>query len=189
MNNEFALERRKVGELNIPNGLVDITDPCYERSVWCRMNDVRVRPGKYDCFSFVGEIDDWGPRVWINQIVHQEVDEFDHFRMECIGSIGVDAGLAGFFAKDKNYSDKEWADFCSEINRQNKIFREPGDTLYRSYFKIDEDGKSPVGFFTQSGCGDGGYDVYAAKVGDEIVALEIRFISEEEFEEVFEEDD
>ena len=55
MTKEFAIKRRKVGEMDIPGGLVDVTDPCYTRDVWCRMNDVRVRPGKYNCYSFVGQ--------------------------------------------------------------------------------------------------------------------------------------
>lgn len=38
-----------VGYLSIDNGKIDITDPCYDRDVWCRVNDVEVVPGKYVC--------------------------------------------------------------------------------------------------------------------------------------------
>ena len=31
MTKEFAIKRRKVGEMDIPGGLVDVTDPCYTR--------------------------------------------------------------------------------------------------------------------------------------------------------------
>ena len=187
MNNEFALERRKVGEINIPNGLVNITDPSYKKEVWCRMNDVKVRPGKYDCFSFVGEIDDWGPRVWINQIVNQDIWKLDHQKMEKIDEIGVDSGLAGYLVEKQEFQRREWIRICVDIEEHDKKFPHPEFTQYRTYFTDGEDGHN--GFFTQSGCGDGGYDVYAAKVGDEIVALEIRFLSEEEFEEIIPEED
>ena len=31
------------------HGSVDITDPCYNRDVWCRMTDVKIRNGVYTC--------------------------------------------------------------------------------------------------------------------------------------------
>jgi hypothetical protein len=77
--------------------------------------------------------------------------------MHPIGIIGVDAGLAGFFMNKPDYNDEEWDAFCESIH--------DGDAWIK-----DE------GFFSSSGYGDGGYPVYAYKVDNEIVALEIRFL-------------
>lgn len=77
--------------------------------------------------------------------------------MKEIGSIGVDAGLAGFFHNKPDYSDEEWSAFCDRISR--------GDAW------LTEDG-----FYSSSGYGDGGYGVFAYQQDDEIAALEIRFI-------------
>ena len=76
--------------------------------------------------------------------------------MEEIGSIGVDAGLAGFFMNKPDYTDEQWTEFCESIR--------DGDAWIK-----DE------GFFSSSGNGDGCYGVYAYKQNGEITALEIRF--------------
>lgn len=77
--------------------------------------------------------------------------------MKEIGSIGVDAGLAGFFHNKPDYSDNAWTKFCDRISH--------GDAW------LMEDG-----FYSSSGYGDGCYGVYAQKTDGEITALEIRFL-------------
>lgn len=78
-------------------------------------------------------------------------------QMAEIGSIGVDAGLAGFFMNKPDYTDDEWSDFCDYIRN--------GDAWIKN-----------EGFFSSSGNGDGCYPVYAYKQNGEITALEIRFV-------------
>ncbi|MCD7888111.1 MAG: DUF4241 domain-containing protein [Clostridiales bacterium] len=141
-------------------GSVDITDPCYKRDVWCRMNDVKIAEGSYLC------------AVWKNDNPTDRFDEGRIFQigiyhdgklpereaMEKIGDIGVDAGLAGFFHEKPDFSDEEWGDFCNRIG-MGHVF-------------LEEDS-----FFSSSGYGDGMYPVYAAKDGaGQIVALEICFL-------------
>lgn len=77
--------------------------------------------------------------------------------MEEIGSIGVDAGLAGFFHNKPDYSDEEWGRFCDRVHN--------GDAW------LTEDG-----FYSSSGYGDGCYGVYAYKQDGAITALELRFL-------------
>ena len=77
--------------------------------------------------------------------------------MEEIGSIGVDAGLAGFFHNKPDYSDEEWGRFCDRVRN--------GDAW------LIEDG-----FYSSSGYGDGCYGVYAYKQDGAITALELRFL-------------
>lgn len=153
---------------------VDVTDPCYNRDVWCRMNAVKVRPGDYECSYFLSNFpweydgkkgDDW--RVTRARIVHADVmtelestgfSECDE--AEEIGEIGVDAGLAGFFGDKPDFSDGEWAEFCDAMRPRDK-----------------QAWHTELGFWTSSGFGDGGYPVYAVKRDGEIVALEIVFIA------------
>ena len=85
------------------------------------------------------------------------VAEEDAAYMEKIGSIGVDAGLAGFFHNKPDYSDEAWSKFCDRIRH--------GDAW------LTEDG-----FYSSSGYGDGCYGVYAYKQDGEITALEVRFL-------------
>ncbi len=156
------MRRQKIGTMYV-NDHLDITDPCYDRDVWCRMNAVPVQSGEYTCYvwreTFKDEFDGTPytyRRVGVIGIcLHGMIPP--QRSMKRIGSIGVDAGLAGFFYDKPDFSDAEWHDFCEQIRE--------GDAWL-----------TDLGFFSSSGFGDGGYDVYATKVEDEIVALEIRFL-------------
>lgn len=146
---------------------VDITDPCYDKDVWCRMNKVRIKEGEYRCaiwptyewhtdpltgkkhrYSMVGRIG-----IYLGEVPAQA----DLVKK---GYIGVDAGLAGFFNNKPDYNDKEWQKICDDFYATNN-----------KYLFTDE------GFFSSSGYGDGSYPLYVAYDGNgEIVSLEIAFI-------------
>lgn len=142
---------------------VDITDPGYDKDVWCRMNGVNIKEGEYRC------------ALWTKCEYYRGPDEKRHrYTTVCriaiylgevpdekdlvqIGSIGVDAGLAGFFNNKPDYDQDAWNDFCNAISGKS--------------WRIFEDG-----FFSRSGEGDGMYNVYAEKdKNGEIVSLEIAF--------------
>ena len=95
------MRRYKIGTKYF-EGTVDITDPCYDKDVWCRMT-AEVKAGEYEC------------RIWRHaKKMEYNGREYNDVRvgkigiyldgimpnvklMKQIGSIGVDAGLAGFF--------------------------------------------------------------------------------------------
>lgn len=156
------MRRKKIGVMDF-HGSVDVTDPCYNRDVWCRMNDVRIRKGEYTCmvwyqtdkgkydgkpysYKVVGIIG-----IYLGGVIPPQKS------MKEIGSIGVDAGLAGFFHEKPDYSDEDWSAFCSRIAQ--------GDAW------LIKDG-----FYSVSGYGDGCYGVFASEQDGEITALEIRFV-------------
>lgn len=145
---------------------IDITDPGYNKDVWCRMDDVEIVPGEYTCVIWVQKeklnldgkkldvLNVGNVGIYLGGVVPAQKS------MKEIGTIGVDSGLAGFFEKKPDYSDKEWDDFCDMIEDR----RVPAWTIEN-------------GFFSESGYGDGEYPVYAHKTQDgRITALEIRFI-------------
>ena len=156
------MRRKKIGVMDF-HGSVDITDPCYDRDTWCRMNDVKIKEGQYTCMVWYqtdrGECDGkpYSYRlvgiigIYLNGVIPAQKS------MKEIGCIGVDAGLAGFFHNKSDYSDEEWSAFCDRISR--------GDAW------LTKDG-----FYSSSGYGDGGYGAFAYQQDDEIAALEIRFI-------------
>lgn len=156
------MRRKKIGVMDF-GGSVDITDPCYDRDTWCRMNDVTIKTGNYTCMVWhhteKGECDGQpycDKRVGIigiyldGEIPHQKA-------MEEIGIIGVDAGLAGFFHNKPDFDDEAWSCFCDKVAN--------GDVW------LDD-----IGFYSSSGYGDGCYGVFAYKKNGEITALEIRFL-------------
>lgn len=155
------MNRKKIGTMNF-HGSVDITDPCYDKNVWCRMNDVKIKDGDYDCCIWIVQYRDEQPDGFIDAydvvsiigIYHNGVVPYEDM-ME-IGKIGVDAGLAGFFHNKPDYNEEDWRKMCSICERGHAWI-------------IDN------GFFSISGDGDGLYSVYADKKDGEITALEIRF--------------
>lgn len=40
------MRKTKIGVMDF-HGSVDITDPCYDKDVWCRMNNVKISEGEY----------------------------------------------------------------------------------------------------------------------------------------------
>ena len=157
----MTLTRKTIGYNNFGKGIVDITDPCYDRDIWCRLNGVAIRPGVYECVAWTceegGGDDPWDVgRVWVAAIYFRDTDEETY--TETIGTIGVDAGLAGFFEDKPDYNDEEWRMFCSLIEEGNAWIND-------------------CGFFTSSGLGDGGYRVKALKSREknDIIGLEIEF--------------
>ena len=115
------MRRKKIGTMDF-HGSVDITDPCYDRDVWCSMTDVKIRKGVYTCIAWhhkdKGTFDNGEPYcydvigiigIYLDGVIPCQKD------MKEIGSIGVDAGLAGFFHNKPDYTDGEWAAFCDRV--------------------------------------------------------------------------
>ena len=183
----MLLKEKVKGYVSIPNGKVDVTDPCYNRDVWCRMNDVAIKPGDYRCRYYMGaELDqhdidetteiaiEFGEDI--DEAIAREREDIKHrcfvielqlkgraFQLNSpkwkeIGEIGVDAGLAGFFWNKPDFKDNEWREFCDKMDFEKVAY-------------LDKD----MGFWSSSGYGDGGYGVYAIKENDEIIALKICF--------------
>lgn len=143
---------------------IDITDPCYNKNVWCRLNNVKIKEGEYRCI--VGKQrtryeDCFGKLRYDTRIAKIGIyrgDISDVRKLEEIGEIGVDAGLAGFFNNKPDYNDEEWSELCSAIEGKDYLINEEG-------------------FFSSSGYGDGCYPVYAEKdANGEIISLEIIFM-------------
>lgn len=159
----MKLIKKEIGRKDF-QGSVDITDPCYNRNVWCRMNAVQIHEGEYDCCVwYETRSNTYGGKVCTSKIVkiigiyfHGIVPLQDS--MEEIGEIGVDAGIAGFFHQKPDYDVDGWSNFCSTLRN--------GDAWL-----------TDAGFFSYSGDGDGAYPVYAYRLPDNgtICALEIRF--------------
>lgn len=163
----MKLTANLVGVKNFDSRPITATDPGYDDDVWCTIRGIKVKPGDYICVAWKGR-DYWtdptdgkkhsSQRVMMCGVYfNQGIIKADTDKWRRIGYIGVDAGLAGFFQDKPNYADKEWFEFCDQINKQDYLI-------------------TPEGFCTVSGYGDGTYPVYARKdESGDITALEIRF--------------
>lgn len=132
---------------------IDISDPCYSRDVWCRVNDIDVQPGDYDVVTWITPNSTVGIiGIYLNGIVP------DQERMGYLASIGVDSGTAGFLKAGTELNREQWKDFCDKMSESKE------SAWIRDW-----------GAVSSSGHGDGEYDVYTFKVNDKVIAAEIRF--------------
>lgn len=148
----MTFTKKEIGRISIA-GKIDVTDPCYARDVWCRMNDVEIKKGEYTAAVWMH-----GKTVGILGIYYGGVIP-DQAKKEHLGEIGVDAGLAGFLMAGTEISNEEWPSFC------DRIFASKKDAWLFDF-----------GVVSVSGEGDGGYDVYAYRTNGEITAVEIYFL-------------
>ena len=98
------MRKKTIGKLSF-GPTVDITDPCYDRDVWCRMNKVSIKQGSYTCvvWSEDGRVGIIG--IYLDGKIPKQS------AMKTIGEIGVDAGLAGFFFDKPDYDNAAWNNF------------------------------------------------------------------------------
>lgn len=193
----FYVERRKyVGQINIPDGEIDITDPCYAQDTWCAMFGHKVKAGKYNCYIVIinfpslfeltkeeealydpenkTEHGYWmdDERIMVLEIVHEDAKEELSYHL-INNSIGVDAGLCGFYNHKPDYEEQEkWLQFCDNLKKLSN-----GCTC-----DCQENGIT-----VSSGFGDGEYMLFeAANKSGEPIALKLMFDEDQEGEESYE---
>lgn len=165
------------GHITLGN-TVDVTDPCYDKDVWCRCTIKNVAHGKYACYAIIADEGKWGRRVARARIVlddNSDAAKDTQTRVQRGRSwrhdttIGVDAGVAGFFANKPDFDDNQWSKLCDWMSSQDE-----GNAFIKRFDNETD------GFWTSSGYGDGCYDVWAIRglVNGKpmITALEIRFL-------------
>lgn len=91
----MKLNYELVGTLNITADEIDITDPSYDKDVWCRTRKP-ITPGEYNCYVGIGSNKNWGTRVYMLILLATDVDLDSKGDVENVGTIGVDAGMAMF---------------------------------------------------------------------------------------------
>lgn len=50
----MTLDIYDVGNVDITTDTIDVTDPCYDKDVWCRINDLCIEKGNYQCLVALG---------------------------------------------------------------------------------------------------------------------------------------
>ena len=95
------------GKIKFTSNKLDVTDPCYDKDVWCRMT-VDIIPGVYDY-----EIITSDGRCRYLSIKLEGAGNIR--RGLVVGDIGVDAGLAGFFENKPDYDNDTWYKICDYL--------------------------------------------------------------------------
>ena len=151
--------------------MLTVTDPCYDDDASCNTK-VHLPVGEYDCFYEKENEGDWGFRIKRCAIAPRGTTPFwveNPDAKHLHDSVGVDAGLCGFFVNKPDYDDAAWEKFCDGLDFDTDVYH------------------SPEGFFTSSGYGDGEYNVFLLDVHSGVGVM-IEFISDYEDEDEDEDD-
>ena len=109
-----------IGKIKINNeDTVDITDPCYSKDTWCRINGVKLLEGEYLCKKCYSEFNGDELPTSIELINANYTSEFN---WETLGGIEIDAGLVGFFVNKPDFSDDEWREFVGSLWKEKYQF-------------------------------------------------------------------
>lgn len=165
------LKTEKIGTIEFAGNEIDITDPCYDKDVFCRARR-KILPGRYDCYVETDRIDGYR-MICTLAILAESVDYGDKMlRARKEGHIGVDAGIAGFFENKPDYDDSDWDKICSYVYPQKAAY----GTAHPDIWLVDE--STPLkcrGFFSQSGYGDGMYALYRLTRARKFVGYKLKF--------------
>lgn len=152
----------KLGMVEL-SGKVVVSDPCYDRDVWCMITNLSVKPGRYKVSVIRSDEKEWGVRIASIVMFHEDYVDAKLGKWKSIeGTVGVDSGQCGIYddavyPQAKDHSDNEpFYDECCNI------------TLGKKSAGILKSGKGVV---SSSGYGDGSYELFAISKGGERVAL------------------
>lgn len=149
---------------------VHISDPCYDRDVWCRAELRQVKPGTYRVYTVHN---DGEGRV--QQLMLLQAEKYAHWqffvRWSMGESVGVDSGQLGVFDDSIYPKEKEKGTSYDDPN-----------TFYGKccLATLSEDREGLIdgaGAVTRSGYGDGSYR-FLTNDGVSINAFMIDFLSE-----------
>lgn len=157
-----------LGQIEIKNGKIQMSDPCYSPDLWCS-HVTKVKNGKWNCKALVGIVPHgWGQRVVALEINHESTPKKKATTLQAV--CPVDSGQCGFF--DADYYNKQYQN--ADVNEKwyNKICKITCDDDNDCCGAIDGQG-----VVAASGIGDGVYDCYVGhNTSGEVTAMRLKFI-------------
>lgn len=183
----------KLGSFEVVSNQVRVSDPCYNLDTWCAGTINKVKRGTWVARVIKSDEGSWGNRCAILVAHHKDHPvSFDsiNFAIENI-KVGVDSGQAGIFDIQHFRDDNVAKDVEKYMEEDEQICTdEPWYSLCCDR-TLDGDGAGviPFGCVSSSGFGDGSYDCFTIETNNEITAIKIEFINENEEEEIEEEEE
>lgn len=188
----MLIEKHIMKEYLTLKSRVDVTDPCYDSDVWCRMTVNNMQSGDYRCIYYTGE------KLEEEEIQRAKEDYAsikdyssrteEEYLASAEKSIKGRCFVAEIQLKSRHFdvNSKRWKEigdigvdaglagfFSDKPDFTDKQWAEICEWMFKkdkvAYFKKD------LGFWTSSGYGDGCYDVYAIEEEGKTIALKICF--------------
>ena len=158
------IQRFFVGSFNIAKGEgIMVTDPCYQGGDK-EINN--VKPGIWLCYVERVETDNgWGKRNITLSAVHETIANNIGVMSVPFGNIGVDSGQAGMYAL------RGWQENRPSEDDYDRVCVTTLSTTIHA-------GMVEYGVTSSSGFGDGGYELYGRIDDEQVVGLEVVFITQ-----------
>lgn len=159
----MKLEQIKIGEFEVTDNVLVISDPCYEPGTWCMGHILDVRTGIWTAQIGICQDKTWGERVAYLAAYHKDCpDKTLLAKHEAHFEVGVDSGQAGIF-DCAHYQDQAVApdvpNFIGEDRWYNACCHQTLNTEHHA-------GVIPYGVVSSSGYGDGGYTCHFFSTGE-----------------------
>jgi hypothetical protein len=179
------IENKDLGTFNIKDEVV-ISDPCYKDMDSYNITK-KVKSGDWKTRAVISDNGDWGKRVADLFVCHKDYDYLDWEKdWRPIGDCGVDSGQLGIFDKEV-YQNDAHEEILSLA--ESDICNDEPFYCRMCHLTLGDDGGSNTfggafsrGVNVNSGFGDGCYEASAIYVNDEIVAIWVNFIPDEDDE-------
>ncbi len=168
MRKRTKCELHKLGTFELTGPVLCVSDPCYERDLWCCGTVENCEPGTWETAVLTKDEGDWGIRNAVLIARHEEsgpgLEAFrkvlngkDKTWQECPLEVGVDSGQAGIF-DGNHYQDDSVFDGMpvAEFNADNSWYSHCCDITMSPLGA----GVLPYGVVSGSGDGDGVYDAF-----------------------------
>ena len=171
----ISLLNRYIGKMRLSKNVV-VSDPSYDRDVWCMTELSNVKPGIWTVHAAIDTIDSWGERCYVIELCHETVDRDEELAWTDHFELGVDSGTmsvidSAYYQKDPGPSPGILPETTAKDRFLNKCFN-----LTDNRAGILKNGNKCVGAVCSSGIGDGGYPLYVVEEDGEIVAMKISFM-------------
>lgn len=159
LSDTVEIRNEMVGEIELDN-VVSISDPCYDRNVWCRTTLKHMKTGNWFVYACLDTLNAWGKRCYILELFHESTRAFCEKQWIKYGEVGVDSGTMSVF-NDGDYRRKNGSseDFESDQNAK-ETFLEQCYQLADKYVGVFNVNGKAVGVVCSSGIGDGSYPLY-----------------------------
>jgi len=161
-------------KFKVESGELLISDPCYDLPVEEFMQLLVKAENGY-----------WQTKVnikdnRISELIAEKIDVEDEEDYRVIGTIAVDSGQAGIFDY-RNYKDDDVIDYEPNIDFGDHRGNGDGELWYRACaaktLNTEENyGVIPFGVVSESGYGDGRYEVSAKVKDDKATTIKIKYI-------------
>lgn len=172
MRKPFQSELTVLGSFELTQPTIRVSDPCYDRDVWCCGTIEKCMVGTWEAGVLYSDEGPWGKRVSIIAIRHKETGPaFSSVNNRAICSmneyrgwshqlfeVGVDSGQAGFFDDQFYRDDAVFAGYPDPEHDFDEVWYSHICDITLSEANA---GVIPHGAVSSSGYGDGGYDCYA----------------------------